>query len=157
MHFTGGVRDILKNRKPCDMKSDSCWARQGPSIVRLTAGSNGSSPVTPAIETGEVALEGDCKVGGAVRVDFPRWKAYQLLCESRVSTIPITWMRRGRKGRQINESLSFQASAGSISSYVGLFDTVRGILKAFRDLTNAQQATLSAVALGIGRVSLAAR
>ena len=45
--------------------------------------------------------------------------------------------------------LSFLASVGSVSPYVGLFGTVWGIMNAFRSLANVQQATLAHVAPGI--------
>ena len=44
--------------------------------------------------------------------------------------------------------LTFLASVGSVSPYVGLLGTVWGIMNAFRGLANVQQATLAAVAPG---------
>ena len=46
----------------------------------------------------------------------------------------------------LESHLSFLASAGSVSPYVGLFGTVWGIMHAFRGLANVQQATLAQVA-----------
>ncbi len=51
--------------------------------------------------------------------------------------------------------LSFLASAGSVSPYVGLFGTVWGIMHAFRGLANVQQATLAQVAPGIAEALVA--
>ena len=51
--------------------------------------------------------------------------------------------------------LSFLASAGSVSPYVGLFGTVWGIMHAFRGLANVQQATLAQVAPGIAEALIA--
>lgn len=51
--------------------------------------------------------------------------------------------------------LSFLASVGSVSPYVGLFGTVWGIMNAFRGLSNVQQATLAAVAPGIAEALVA--
>jgi biopolymer transport protein TolQ len=51
--------------------------------------------------------------------------------------------------------LSFLASVGSVSPYVGLFGTVWGIMNAFRGLANVQQATLAAVAPGIAEALIA--
>lgn len=51
--------------------------------------------------------------------------------------------------------LSFLASVGSVSPYVGLFGTMSGIMNAFRGLANAQQATLAAVASGIAEALVA--
>lgn len=51
--------------------------------------------------------------------------------------------------------LSFLASAGSVSPYVGLFGTVWGIMNAFRGLADVQQATLATVAPGIAEALIA--
>ena len=51
--------------------------------------------------------------------------------------------------------LSFLASAGSVSPYVGLFGTVWGIMHAFTNLSGLQQATLASVAPGIAESLIA--
>lgn len=51
--------------------------------------------------------------------------------------------------------MSFLATVGSISPYVGLFGTVWGIMNSFRSLGQVQQATLSAVAPGIAEALIA--
>jgi biopolymer transport protein TolQ len=51
--------------------------------------------------------------------------------------------------------LSFLASVGSVSPYVGLFGTVWGIMNSFRGLANVSQATLGAVAPGIAEALIA--
>nr|VFJ59912.1 MAG: Cell division and transport-associated protein TolQ [Candidatus Kentron sp. FW]VFJ66331.1 MAG: Cell division and transport-associated protein TolQ [Candidatus Kentron sp. FW] len=51
--------------------------------------------------------------------------------------------------------LSFLATAGSTSPYVGLFGTVWGIMNSFRALGNVNQATLSMVAPGIAEALIA--
>ncbi|WP_338845684.1 protein TolQ [Massilia sp. W12] len=51
--------------------------------------------------------------------------------------------------------LSFLASVGSVSPYVGLLGTVWGIMNSFRGLGNVQQATLAAVAPGIAEALIA--
>ncbi|HEX5477292.1 MAG TPA: protein TolQ [Burkholderiales bacterium] len=55
----------------------------------------------------------------------------------------------------IERHLSFLASTGSVSPYVGLFGTVWGIMHAFRSLANVQQATLAQVAPGIAEALVA--
>jgi biopolymer transport protein TolQ len=55
----------------------------------------------------------------------------------------------------IERHLSFLASTGSVSPYVGLFGTVWGIMHAFRSLANVQQATLAQVAPGIAEALIA--
>lgn len=51
--------------------------------------------------------------------------------------------------------LSFLATVGSVSPYVGLFGTVWGIMNAFRGLANVGQATLAQVAPGIAEALIA--
>ena len=51
--------------------------------------------------------------------------------------------------------LSFLATVGSTSPYIGLFGTVWGIMNSFRALSTSQQATLAAVAPGIAEALIA--
>lgn len=51
--------------------------------------------------------------------------------------------------------LSFLATVGSVSPYIGLLGTVWGIMNAFRGLSNVAQATLSQVAPGIAEALVA--
>ena len=51
--------------------------------------------------------------------------------------------------------LSFLATVGSVSPYIGLFGTVWGIMNAFRSLTNMAQATLAQVAPGMAEALIA--
>ncbi|APW39043.1 protein TolQ [Rhodoferax koreense] len=55
----------------------------------------------------------------------------------------------------IESSLSFLASVGSVSPYVGLFGTVWGIMHAFTGLASMAQVTLSTVAPGIAEALVA--
>ncbi len=55
----------------------------------------------------------------------------------------------------LDARLSFLATVGSTSPYVGLFGTVWGIMNSFRSLGNAQQATLAQVAPGIAEALIA--
>jgi biopolymer transport protein TolQ len=50
---------------------------------------------------------------------------------------------------RLEKNLALLATVGSTSPYVGLFGTVWGIMSAFHNLGNVQQATLAAVAPGI--------
>jgi biopolymer transport protein TolQ len=50
---------------------------------------------------------------------------------------------------RLEQNLAILATVGSTSPYVGLFGTVWGIMSAFHNLGNVQQATLAAVAPGI--------
>jgi biopolymer transport protein TolQ len=60
-----------------------------------------------------------------------------------------------REMDHLESHLSFLASTGSVSPYVGLFGTVWGIMHAFRSLANVQQATLAQVAPGIAEALIA--
>ena len=60
-----------------------------------------------------------------------------------------------REMERLESHLSFLASVGSVSPYVGLFGTVWGIMNAFRGLANVAQATLGHVAPGIAEALIA--
>lgn len=60
-----------------------------------------------------------------------------------------------REEEKLETHLSFLATVGSISPYVGLFGTVWGIMNSFRGLANVHQATLATVAPGISEALVA--
>ncbi len=60
-----------------------------------------------------------------------------------------------REQEKLESHLSFLATVGSISPYIGLFGTVWGIMSSFRGLANVQQATLAVVAPGISEALIA--
>ncbi|MEH6358336.1 MAG: protein TolQ [Pseudomonadales bacterium] len=60
-----------------------------------------------------------------------------------------------REEQKLETHLSFLATVGSISPYIGLFGTVWGIMNSFRGLANVQQATLATVAPGISEALVA--
>ena len=55
----------------------------------------------------------------------------------------------------LETNLSFLATVGSTSPYVGLFGTVWGIMNSFRALGNVQQASIALVAPGIAEALIA--
>ncbi len=55
----------------------------------------------------------------------------------------------------VENHLTFLATVGSTSPYIGLFGTVWGIMNSFRALGNAKQATLAMVAPGIAEALIA--
>lgn len=55
----------------------------------------------------------------------------------------------------LETNLSFLATVGSTSPYIGLFGTVWGIMNSFRALGNVQQASISMVAPGIAEALIA--
>jgi biopolymer transport protein TolQ len=60
-----------------------------------------------------------------------------------------------REEEKLETHLSFLATVGSTSPYVGLFGTVWGIMNSFRSLANMTQATLASVAPGISEALVA--
>jgi len=56
---------------------------------------------------------------------------------------------------RLEQHLSFLATVGSISTYIGLFGTVWGIMNSFISLGEMQQATLAVVAPGIAEALIA--
>lgn len=60
-----------------------------------------------------------------------------------------------REMDRLDTNLSFLATVGSTSPYVGLFGTVWGIMNSFHALGNVKQATLALVAPGIAEALIA--
>ena len=60
-----------------------------------------------------------------------------------------------REIERLENHLSFLATVGSVSPYVGLFGTVWGIMNSFRGLAGAQSATIAMVAPGISEALIA--
>lgn len=60
-----------------------------------------------------------------------------------------------RESERLDSNLSFLATVGSTSPYVGLFGTVWGIMNSFLGLAQQQQATLATVAPGIAEALIA--
>lgn len=60
-----------------------------------------------------------------------------------------------RESERLDQHLSFLATVGSTSPYVGLFGTVWGIMNSFLGLAQQQQATIATVAPGISEALIA--
>ena len=60
-----------------------------------------------------------------------------------------------REEEKLEKHLSFLATVGSVSPYIGLLGTVIGIMNAFIGLANQSQATLQVVAPGIAQALIA--
>ena len=60
-----------------------------------------------------------------------------------------------REDEQMEMHLTFLATTGSITPYIGLFGTVWGIMTSFQGLAQMQQATLATVAPGISEALIA--
>jgi biopolymer transport protein TolQ len=101
--------------------------------------------------------------GPMERIFASGMREYQKLREKRI-TEAGTLMDGARRAMRasfqremdvIETNLSFLASVGSVSPYVGLFGTVWGIMHAFTGLASLQQVTLSTVAPGIAEALVA--
>ena len=76
--------------------------------------------------------------------------AYEMEAVQRAMRVATT-----KEMDSLEKHLSFLASVGSTSPYVGLFGTVWGIMTAFHALGNVQQATIAMVAPGISEALIA--
>jgi len=101
--------------------------------------------------------------GPMERIFASGMREYQKLRERRVSD-PGTLLDGARRAMRasfqremdtVESSLSFMATVGSVSPYVGLFGTVWGIMHAFTGLGAMAQVTLQTVAPGIAEALVA--
>jgi biopolymer transport protein TolQ len=95
--------------------------------------------------------------GPMERIFASGMREYQKLRERRI-TDPNILMEGARRAMRasfqremdvVEINLSFIASVGSVSPYVGLFGTVWGVMHSFTGLASLQQVTLATVAPGI--------
>lgn len=101
--------------------------------------------------------------GPMERIFASGMREYQKLRERRISdagTLLDGARRAMRASFQreldvIESSLSFLASVGSVSPYVGLFGTIWGIMHAFTGFAGMEQVTLATVAPGIAEALVA--
>ena len=101
--------------------------------------------------------------GPMERIFASGMREYQKLRERRISD-PGTLLDGARRAMRasfqreldvIEASLSFLASVGSVSPYVGLFGTIWGIMHAFTGFAGMEQVTLATVAPGIAEALVA--
>jgi len=101
--------------------------------------------------------------GPMERIFASGMREYQKLRERRI-TDPGTLMDGARRAMRasyqrevdaIELNLSFLATVGSVSPYVGLFGTVWGIMHAFTAIASLEQVTLATVAPGIAEALVA--
>jgi biopolymer transport protein TolQ len=103
------------------------------------------------------------KAGPMERIFASGMREYQKLRERRIgdaATLLDGARRAMRASYQrevdvVESNLSFLASVGSVSPYVGLFGTVWGIMHAFTGLASLQTVTLATVAPGIAEALVA--
>ena len=101
--------------------------------------------------------------GSMERIFASGMREFQKLRERRI-TDPASLMDGARRAMRasyqreadaIEANLSFLATVGSVSPYVGLFGTVWGIMHAFTGLAALEQVTLATVAPGIAEALVA--
>ena len=101
--------------------------------------------------------------GPMERIFASGMREFQKLRERRISDT-ATLMDGARRAMRasfqremdvVESNLSYLASVGSVSPYVGLFGTVWGIMHAFTGLASLQQVTLATVAPGIAEALVA--
>jgi len=110
----------------------------------------------------KVASHGD-ELRGLANIFVAGFKEFTRL-RKRSSSDPMAVLEGAQRSMRVALSreiddlethLSFLATVGSTSPYVGLFGTVWGIMNAFRGLGNVHQATLAMVAPGIAEALIA--
>lgn len=102
------------------------------------------------------------KARGMTAIFRAGYDEYQHLSETQQSNSElIAGVKRAmqvaqhRQIEQLEENVSFLATVGSTSPYIGLFGTVWGIMSAFRALGSVQQASIAMVAPGISEALVA--
>ncbi len=110
-----------------------------------------------------VELDGRENLTGIETVFVAGFKEFERLSEQPGSEVDsvMQGVQRGmrvaltREEARLGTHLTFLATVGSTSPYVGLFGTVWGIMNSFRSLANMSQATLASVAPGISEALVA--
>jgi biopolymer transport protein TolQ len=114
-------------------------------------------------ELASAAKKNDPNAGPMERIFASGMREYQKLRERRIddNSALLDGARRAMRASfqreldAIETNLSFLASVGSVSPYVGLFGTVWGIMHSFTGLASMTQVTLATVAPGIAEALVA--
>jgi biopolymer transport protein TolQ len=114
-------------------------------------------------ELASAAKKNDPGAGPMERIFASGMREYQKLRERRIddNSALLDGARRAMRASfqreldAIETNLSFLASVGSVSPYVGLFGTVWGIMHSFTGLASMTQVTLATVAPGIAEALVA--
>ncbi len=114
-------------------------------------------------ELASAAKKNDPDAGPMERIFASGMREYQKLRERRIddNSALLDGARRAMRASfqreldAIETNLSFLASVGSVSPYVGLFGTVWGIMHSFTGLAAMTQVTLATVAPGIAEALVA--
>ncbi len=107
-------------------------------------------------KTGEIApaIKGIFQVG---MIEYNKFKDVNSLShEERVDNVERAMLVNiGEQEQELEKGLSYLATIGSVSPYIGLFGTVWGIMNSFIGLSQVEQATLNTVAPGIAEALIA--
>ena len=110
----------------------------------------------------EELKKSDVKLGGMKNIFISGFEEFKRLRRDAVSpkaimegTERVMRVSLSFEAEKLEKNLSFLATVGSTSPYVGLFGTVWGIMTSFQALGHAQQATISMVAPGISEALIA--
>lgn len=139
-------RKLLKHaRKQADMFEERFW-----SVEDL-------SPLYTRISNSHYEPTGMEKIFEAGFKEFARLRKQENIEPESVLDGAQRSMRiaMNKETDQLETNLSFLATVGSTSPYIGLFGTVWGIMNSFHALGNVQQATISMVAPGISEALIA--
>ncbi|MFV2057375.1 MAG: protein TolQ [Thiohalomonadales bacterium] len=110
-----------------------------------------------SVTAGRKNIDGMAKIFESGFKEFARMRQQQMgdpmvVLEGAQRSMRVALMRETDR---LETNLSFLATVGSTSPYVGLFGTVWGIMNSFRALGNVKQATLAMVAPGIAEALVA--
>lgn len=139
-------RLLLKNSKnDADMFEERFWS------------SEDLSPLYNRITAGRYESSGMEKIFGAGYKEFSRLQKQESIDPEAVLDGAQRSMRiaMNKEVDHLETNLSFLATVGSTSPYIGLFGTVWGIMNSFQALGTVQQATISMVAPGISEALVA--
>ena len=137
---------VLKNaRRDADSFEDHFWSSEdlSPLYSRITGKRYQASGMEKIFEAG---FKEFAKLRGQKNID-PDAVLEGAQRAMRVAT--------NRENEYLETNLSFLATVGSTSPYIGLFGTVWGIMGSFQSLGNVHQATISMVAPGISEALIA--
>jgi biopolymer transport protein TolQ len=130
-------------RKSCDHFLDRFWS--GTNLAKLY-----NEVVTREED------DGIASIFVAGYKEFMRVQAQGPRAESMMDSVQRQMrIAQAHEQSELEKHLSFLASVGSSSPYVGLFGTVWGIMTALQALGNVQQASISMVAPGISEALVA--
>ncbi len=115
------------------------------------------SPLYNRITAGRYESSGMEKIFGAGYKEFSRLQKQESIDPEAVLDGAQRSMRiaMNKEVDHLETNLSFLATVGSTSPYIGLFGTVWGIMNSFQALGTVQQATISMVAPGISEALVA--